>query len=114
MTPARTATPDPEAGFVVAIHLEARPGDEALLADSLHALIAPTMAEPGVRVFLPCRSPSDPKAFFVFELYADEAGWQAHQQTPHFQRFAQTVVPRLARRERLPFHPLGTDAAARD
>jgi quinol monooxygenase YgiN len=101
-----TFTPsDLNQGFVVAIHLEAKPGEEVLLAASMAAMIGPTMAEPGVKLFLPYRSPTDPKAFFVFELYHDESGWAAHQQTPHFKAFIDEMLPRLARRERIPFVP---------
>src|SRR3954470_19073395 len=95
-------------GFVVAIQLEANPGEEERLARSLQALIGPTMAEPGVKLFLPYRSPTDPKAFFIYELYVDEAGWAAHQQTSHFKAFADEMLPRLARRERIPFVPFAT------
>ena len=95
-------------GFVVAIQLEANPGEEERLARSLRALIAPTMAEPGVKLFLPYRSPTDLRAFFVYELYVDEAGWAAHQQTSHFKAFVNEMLPRLARRERLPFVPFAT------
>ena len=95
-------------GFVVAIQLEANPGEEERLAASLQRLIAPTMAEPGVKLFLPYRSPTDPKMFFVYELYVDETGWAAHQQTSHFKAFVDEMLPRLARRERIPFVPFAT------
>jgi quinol monooxygenase YgiN len=68
-------------------------------------MIKPTMAEPGVKLFLPYRSPTDPKAFFIYELYVDEAGWAAHQQTSHFKVFVDEMLPRLARRDRIPFVP---------
>jgi quinol monooxygenase YgiN len=92
-------------GFVVAIQIDAKPGEEEKLAKSLEALIEPTMAEPGVKLFLPFRSPTDPKAFFIYELYVDEAGWAAHQQTGHFKAFVDEMLPRLARRDRIPFVP---------
>lgn len=95
-------------GFVVAIQLEANPGEEERLARSLQELIEPTMAEPGVKLFLPYRSPADPRAFFVYELYVNEAGWAAHQQTGHFKAFVDEMLPRLARRERVPFVPFAT------
>jgi quinol monooxygenase YgiN len=95
-------------GFVVAIYLEAKPGEEARLATSLATMVAPTMAEPGVKLFLPYRSPTDAKAFFVFELYHEESGWAAHQQTAHFKAFIDEMLPRLARRERIPFIPFAT------
>lgn len=105
MTEQTFAPRDLNEGFVVAISLEARSGEEARLAASLQALIGPTMAEPGVELFLPYRSPTDPKTFFVYELYNDESGWDAHQQTPHFKSFVDEMLPRLARRERTPFVP---------
>ena len=92
-------------GFVVAIEIDAKAGEEQAVADALGALIVPTMAEPGVKLFLPYRSPRDPKAFFVFELYRDEAGWAAHQNTDHFKAFVDEMLPRIARRERVPFVP---------
>src|SRR6266446_97010 len=58
-------------GFVVAIQLEANPGEEERLATSLQELIGPTMAEPGVKLFLPYRSQTDTKLFFVYELYVN-------------------------------------------
>ena len=92
-------------GFVVAIEIDAKFGEEQAVADALGALVAPTMAEPGVKLCLPYRSPTDPKAFFIFELYRNEAGWAEHQSTAHFKAFVETMLPRIARRERVPFVP---------
>lgn len=92
-------------GFVVAIRIDAQPGEGGKLAGALDALVAPTMAEPGVKLFLPYRSPTEPEAFFVFEFYANEAGWAAHQETPHFKAFVDEMLPLIARRERIPFVP---------
>ena len=92
-------------GFVVAIEIDAKIGEEQAVADALAALVVPTMAEPGVKLFLPYRSPTDPKAFFIFELYRNEAGWAEHQSTGHFKAFVETMLPRIARRERVPFVP---------
>ncbi|MBV8427707.1 MAG: antibiotic biosynthesis monooxygenase, partial [Hyphomicrobiales bacterium] len=71
-------------GFVVAINIEAKPGESEEVAAILEGLVEPTMAEPGVKLFLPYRSPTSPSSFFIFELYVDEAGWGAHQETSHF------------------------------
>jgi quinol monooxygenase YgiN len=92
-------------GFIVAIQIVAKTGEEDVVADALTALIKPTMAEPGVKLFLPYRSPADPASFFIFELYRNEAGWAAHQETAHFKDFAATMLPRIARRERVPYVP---------
>ena len=50
-------------GFVVAIEIVAKAGEEDIVAGALEALIKPTMAEPGVKLFLPYRSPTDPSGF---------------------------------------------------
>jgi quinol monooxygenase YgiN len=92
-------------GFVVAIMIEAKAGEADAVAANLERLIAPTTAEPGVKCFLPYRSPTNPSLFFVFELYVDEAGWAAHQNTPHFKAAVADLLPRVSRRERVPFVP---------
>lgn len=92
-------------GFVVAIAIVAKPGEEDAVARGLEALIEPTNAEPGVKLFLPYRSPTDAASFFIFELYENEAGWAAHQTTAHFKAFVETIVPRTAKRERVPYVP---------
>jgi quinol monooxygenase YgiN len=63
------------------------------------------MAEPGVKLFLPYRSPTNSSLFFVFELYVDEAAWSAHEATDHFRAAIKELLPRVARRERVPFIP---------
>jgi quinol monooxygenase YgiN len=92
-------------GFVVAIEIASKPGEEEAVANGLTALIEPTMAEPGVKVFLPYRSPTDRTEFFVFELYRNEEAWAEHQRTDHFKAFIDEILPRIARRKRVPFVP---------
>jgi quinol monooxygenase YgiN len=92
-------------GFVVAIMLEAKEGESEALAEILQVMTAPTMAEPGVKLFLPYRSPTNQSLFFVFELYANEAAWGAHEATDHFKVAVKELLPRVARRERVPFIP---------
>jgi quinol monooxygenase YgiN len=43
--------------------------------------------------------------FFVFELYVDQAAWRAHQETAHFNACIKELLPRVTRRERVPFVP---------
>jgi quinol monooxygenase YgiN len=105
MDKANPTLPDLNDGFVVAIMLEAKPGEEDKLASILDVMAAPTRAEPGVKLFLPYRSPGNPALFFVFELYVDEAGWGAHERTAHFKEAVAALLPRVVRRERVPFVP---------
>src|ERR1700710_2555164 len=92
-------------GFVVAITIEAKEGQADAVGAILGGLVAPTLAEPGVKLFIPYRSPTNPLLFFLFELYLNEDGWRAHQETEHFKAAIKELVPRAARRERIPFLP---------
>jgi len=42
--------------------------------------------EAGCRQFDVCRDPEDPALFFLYELYDDEAAFQTHLQSAHFQQ----------------------------
>ena len=104
-----TFTPaDLNQGFVVAIMIEAAAGHSEAVAACLARLVAPTLAEPGVKLFLPYRSPTNPALFFIYELYVDEAAWGAHQQTSHFKEAIKEFLPLVTRRERVPFVPFAT------
>ena len=92
-------------GFVVSINIESKPGEADAVASLLQQLVAPTMAEPGVKLFLPYRSPTNPNLFHVFELYVDEEAWAVHEATEHFKALVPQVVSRSAKRERVPFVP---------
>ena len=57
---------------------------------------APSRAEPGCLFYQPHRSPEDPRLFYLYEQYADEAGYQAHMDSEHFTRLVkQEAIPRL-------------------
>ena len=92
-------------GFVIAIMLEAKDGEADAVADILRVMTSPTMAEPLAKLFLSYRSPTNRSLFFIFELYVNEAGWAAHEATDHFKAAVKELLPRLTRRERVPFLP---------
>src|SRR5262245_62548309 len=84
-------------GFVVAIMLEAKEGEAEALAEILRVMTAPSMAEPGVKLFLPYRSPTNKSLFFVFELYVNEAAWGGHEAPDHFTPDIKEMLPRGTR-----------------
>ncbi|MCI4430698.1 MAG: antibiotic biosynthesis monooxygenase [Burkholderiales bacterium] len=47
--------------------------------------------EPGCHQFDVCRDAADPRLFFLYELYEDEAAIQAHLQTAHFLQMSQAT-----------------------
>ena len=56
--------------------------------------------EPGCRQFEVLVDPTDKTKIMLFEIYNDEAAFEAHQQTPHFKKYLAEAVPLLASRER--------------
>lgn len=92
-------------GFVVAIMIEAKAGEADRMADLLAALTEPSNAEPGMKIFLPYRSPTDRNRFFVYELNESEDAWAAHQETEHFKQALPELQSLSEKRERVPFVP---------
>jgi len=92
-------------GFVVAITIEAKDDEAEAVALILQELVQPTMNEAGVKFFIPYRSPTNRSLFFVYELYVDEKGWEAHQESEHFQAAVNELIPRVLKRERIAFVP---------
>ncbi|HMG21042.1 MAG TPA: putative quinol monooxygenase [Kofleriaceae bacterium] len=56
----------------------------ALLTEQAAAVCA---AEPGCVVYRPHRSTRDPDVFVFYEVYADDAAFDAHRKAPHLAAF---------------------------
>lgn len=72
----------------VAVTYRIQPGREEEAVALFRELIPPTRAEPGCRMYLVHRSTTDPRQFFLYEQYDDQAALDAHRATPHFERCA--------------------------
>lgn len=74
--------------FVVIVFFEAK---AAHAADFKEAITINAKAsvddEPGCRQFDVAQDAADEASFFLYEVYDDEAAFQAHVQTPHFKLF---------------------------
>lgn len=82
--------------YVVCVKIQVVPEHaEAFLAATLDNAKG-TREEPGNVRFDVLRMPSDPSRFFLYEVYPDEAAFKAHQQTPHYLRWKETVAPMMA------------------
>lgn len=91
---------------------QAKDGEAEAVADILRRMAIAVKSEPGTLLFWPHRSSSDERVFFLYELFADDAAFAAHQQTDHFKTLViGQALPKLARRERVQFMPLGPEAA---
>jgi quinol monooxygenase YgiN len=79
----------------------ARAGEEDRIADILRQLVPATQAEPGCEHYYAHRSKEDARDFVLYERYRDDAAFEAHQQTEHFQKWVvNEAIPRLERRVR--------------
>jgi len=91
----------------LAVTWEAKPGEAEAVADVLRRMERAVRTEPGTILFRPHCSKVNDHVFFLYELFADQAAFAAHQQTPHFKSLIlEQGVPKLAKRERIPFAPL--------
>ena len=101
---------NPDRALVDKFHQEntyfiAKEGEADAIAEILQSLVRPSMAEPGMKFFMPYRSPDNPAEFIVYELYENRAGWDAHNAAPHFLNAVDALVAKAAFRERIPYLP---------
>ena len=62
-----------------------KPGFEPEIIGRLRALTEATRLEPGCRYYQTHRSTTDPRKFFLYEQYDDQAALEAHRAMPYFQ-----------------------------
>lgn len=87
--------------YVVAARWTVKDGESEAVAQAIADLVGPSRAEPGNLIYQPHRSFEDPSVFFFYEQYRDEAAFQEHVRSSHFQRYAlENAIPRLISRER--------------
>jgi quinol monooxygenase YgiN len=94
--------------YVVTAVWIAKPGQEDAVTDILRQLVPASRAEPGCRIYQPYRDAAEPQVFRLFEVYDDEAAFQAHFESEHFQRLVLgEAIPLLDGRERAFYETFG-------
>ena len=92
---------------VLAVSWVAKDGEGEAVAELLRTLMPLSRAEPGCLQYDAHRDPDDPNAFFLFERYVDQAAFEAHAASPHFQELVLgRALPLLESRERHVLAPL--------
>lgn len=87
--------------FVVTAKWTAKEGEEEAVAAAIKQLVGPSRAEPGMILYQPHRDPQNPRVFFFYEQYTDQAAYEAHGNSEHFKRYGLgEAIPRLESRER--------------
>jgi (4S)-4-hydroxy-5-phosphonooxypentane-2,3-dione isomerase len=86
--------------FVLEVKIRIKPEQ----VDNFMAMLAENAkgarGEPGCKTFDVSVDPSDKTSVMLYEVYADEKAFQAHQETPHFKKYLAEAIPLLASRER--------------
>ena len=54
--------------------------------------------EPGCAMYQVHRHKTEPRRFFIYEQYKDDAALEAHRSAPHFLQYARKDLPKIADR----------------
>ena len=87
--------------YVLAVTWTATEGNEEEVHSLLCQLGEASRQEPGVINYTTHVNPENPREFFIYEMYHDADGLEAHQQTVHFKELVlQRAIPLLESRVR--------------
>jgi quinol monooxygenase YgiN len=93
---------------VLAVTWMAKVGRENEVAGIFTKLTEASRKEPGCSMYVVHRHKTEPRRFFIYEQYKDDAALEAHRAAPHFLQFAKKDLPKVADRvEGHLFEPLG-------
>lgn len=94
--------------FVVTVVFRAKPEFRTQFrAAMLENAAASRTKEPGCRLFDVCES-ADGAEIFLYEIYDDEAAFQAHLASDHYKRFNATTPPWVAEKNVVKYRLIGT------
>jgi len=83
---------------VLAVTWMAKAGREAEVASVFSKLTEASRKEPGCILYQVHRHKTEPRRFFIYEQYKDDAALEAHRTTAHFLQHAKKELPRIADR----------------
>jgi quinol monooxygenase YgiN len=83
---------------VLVVTWMAKAGHENDVAHVFGKLTEESRKEPGCLMYLVHRHKTEPRRFFIYEQYKDDADLEAHRAAPHFLQYAKKELPKLADR----------------
>lgn len=93
---------------VLAVIWMAKVGREGEVTSIFAKLTEESRKEPGCSVYQVHRHKTEPRRFFIYEQYKDDAALEAHRNAPHFLQYARKDLPKTADRvEGNLYEPLG-------
>ena len=93
---------------VLVVTWMAKVGHENDVTGIFAKLTEESRKEPGCAMYVVHRHKTEPRRFFIYEQYKDNAALEAHRAAPHFLQYARKELPKVADRvEGHLFEPLG-------
>jgi len=93
---------------VLAVTWMAKTGREKEVAAIFSKLTEESRKEPGCVMYQVHCHKTEPRRFFIYEQYKDDAALEAHRATAHFLQYARKELPKLGERiEGQLYEPLG-------
>jgi quinol monooxygenase YgiN len=90
--------------FVLVVTWTAKPGNEQEVHEILAKMGEMSRQEEGVVAYTTHVDPDNPREFFIYEMYHDVSGLEAHQETTHFKELVlEKAIPLLESRVRRQF-----------
>jgi len=83
---------------VLAVTWMAKAGHDADVVPIFAKLTEESRKEPGCLMYQVHRHKTEPRRFFIYEQYKDDASLEAHRTAPHFLQFARKELPKVADR----------------
>ena len=83
---------------VLAVTWMAKVGHEGDVATLFGKLTEESRKEPGCAMYQVHRHKTEPRRFFIYEQYKDDAALEAHRSAPHFLQYARKDLPKIADR----------------
>jgi len=92
---------------VLLVRFTVKPGGEEHVLELIRTMEQHTRQEPGCISYVGHQSTEDPRNFFFYEAYQDEAALAAHRNSPHFAQYITNGLDALIeKRERELFIPV--------
>lgn len=86
---------------------QVRAGEEEKAEDIIARFAPEARKEPGLELLMVSRGAADPRHFLFYEVFSNQAAFDAHQQTAHFKKLIlEEALPLLDHRERVQYVPI--------
>jgi (4S)-4-hydroxy-5-phosphonooxypentane-2,3-dione isomerase len=93
--------------IVLLVQFTVKPGQEQRCLELMRTLEQHTRTEPGCVQYVGHQSTEDPRRFFLYETYQDEAALAAHRNAPYFAQYVKGGLDaNIEQRERELFVPV--------